>query len=116
MLETDPTPLSVVLCSGTDCAKDERKAFRSLVRRLDDAGVEMVQSRCLGVCSGPVAVVADDRGCAVVVKKVRSKTRRKRLASAITSGDLTGAAEAAPLVDKPKRRDRALRRAGRART
>lgn len=113
MPRTDPAPLSVVLCGGSDCAKDQRGAYESLARRLDDVGVDFVRSRCLGVCHGPVAVVADERGRAVVLSKVRSKGRRKRLVSTIASGSLSGAAAAVPQVDKAKRRDRALRRAGR---
>ena len=114
MPSTDPRPLTVVLCSGSDCAKDERKAYRSLARQLDDADVEFVCSPCLGVCHGPVAVVGDERGRAVVLQKIRSKARRKRLVSAVGSGRLSRAAEAGPRVDESKRRDKALRRAGRA--
>lgn len=114
MTTSDAAPLSVVLCGGSDCAQDQRRSHQLLARRLDDVGIEFVRSRCLGVCRGPVAVVADERGSAVVVSKVRSKGRRKRLVAAIASGCLSDAADLASRVDDAKRRDRAIRRAGRS--
>ncbi|MEM7286163.1 MAG: hypothetical protein AAF480_07415 [Actinomycetota bacterium] len=113
MSSADPPPLSVVLCSGSDCATDERKAYVALSRRLEAADVSATCSPCLGVCHGPVVVVSDDRHRAVVIEKLRSKSRHKRLIAAVASGRLSKVASAAPEVHKPKRRTRALRRAGR---
>ncbi|MEM9516587.1 MAG: hypothetical protein AAGA42_17195 [Actinomycetota bacterium] len=106
------SPLTVVVCRGSDCAKDQCDAYRSLVRRLENAGVEIAMSPCLGVCHGPVAVVVDEHRRAVVVNKVRSKKRQQRLVVAAADGCLAAAADAAPAVAAAKRRNKALRRAG----
>lgn len=105
--------LTAVLCSGSDCAKDERSAYRALRRCLDEADVGVVRSKCLDVCHGPVMVVADDDGSAVVIEKVRSKRRRADVATAIADGRLGKVAAAAPVVDGGKRQRVALRKAGR---
>ncbi|MEM7139972.1 MAG: hypothetical protein AAF548_03005 [Actinomycetota bacterium] len=106
--------LEVVLCSGSDCAKDERKAYRALAARLESSGVDVVRSTCLGVCHGPVVVAADAEGRAVVVGKIRSDRRRSEVAEAIVAGRLGRVRKAGVAVSKAKRRARAMRRAGRA--
>lgn len=113
MLSTDTAGLCVVLCSGSDCAKDERKAYRSLARRLNEVDAAVVRSRCLGVCHGPVVVVADQGGQSLVQQRIRSKKRQKRLVAAVATGELANVLTASPQVTKRKRRDRALARAAR---
>ncbi|MEM8704915.1 MAG: hypothetical protein AAGE98_00545 [Actinomycetota bacterium] len=107
------TSLTTVLCSGSDCAKDERAAYRALASCLRDADVSVVTSKCLDVCHGPVVVVADDEGRAVVIEKIRSKARRHELAEAIASGRLRQASKTSGVLAKGKRRSKALRKAGR---
>lgn len=110
---TERPPLGVVLCSGSDCAKDERKAYRALRSQLSDADLVVERSECLGVCHGPVAVLVDHAGRSVVVKRVRTDKQRKRLVAAASEGRLGKARDAAPASPGDKKRKRALRRAGR---
>lgn len=104
----------MAVCSGKDCARDERKAHRSLRSVLSDDGLDVVPTKCLGVCHGPVAVVVSPSGRAVVVEKLKKKGRQRALADAVRSGRLKRAAAAGPVVRKSKRRKKALSRAGTA--
>lgn len=105
--------LTTILCSGSDCAKEERAAYRALSACLHDVGASIVKSKCLDVCHGPVVVVADTEGRATVIEKIRTKERRKQLAEAIASGQPDKVARGASVVAKGKRHSKALRKAGR---
>ena len=105
--------LTTILCSGSDCAKEERAAYRALSACLHDVGASIVKSKCLDVCHGPVVVVADAEGRATVIEKIRTKERRKQLAEAIASGQPDEVVRGASVVAKGKRRSKALRKAGR---
>ena len=106
-------PLTTILCSGSDCAKEERAAYRALSACLHDVGASIVKSKCLDVCHGPVVVVTDADGRATVIEKIRTKERRKQLAEAIASGQPDKVARSASAVAKGKRHSKALRKAGR---
>ena len=105
--------LPTILCSGSDCAKEERNAYRALWSCLHNVGASIVKSKCLDVCHGPVVVVADAEGRATVIEKIRTKERRKQLAEAIASGQPDEVVRGASVVAKGKRRSKALRKAGR---
>tara|TARA_S200000501_G_scaffold377411_1_gene435718 strand:+ start:1892 stop:2176 length:285 start_codon:yes stop_codon:yes gene_type:complete len=76
-------------------------------------GASIVKSKCLDVCRGPVVVVADAEGRAIVIEKIRTRARREELADAIASGQPGKMAKAASVVPKGKRRSKALRKAER---
>ena len=105
--------LTTILCSGSDCAKEERAAYRALSACLHDVGASIVKSKCLDVCHGPVVVIADAEGRATVIEKIRTKERRKQLAEAIASGQTDNVARGPSVVAKGKRHSKALRKAGR---
>ena len=105
--------LTTILCSGSDCAKEERKAYRALWSCLHGVGASIVKSKCLDVCHGPVVVVADADGRVIVIEKIRTRARREELADAIASGQPGKVAKAALVMPKGKRRSKALRKAER---
>ena len=73
-------PPTVVVCSGKDCRRAHPDDWADLVQRLDRAGARVVESGCLSICSGPVAVV-DAPGA--VYGKLRSRKARRDLARAV---------------------------------
>ncbi len=101
----------VALCAGSDCAKDQRKAFRRLAESLADAGVEVTRTRCLGVCHGPVAVVAPDAESPVVVQRLRKGGDRRRLLAVVGGGDPGAELDRDRHVPGRKRREKAERKA-----
>ena len=105
----------VVLCSGSDCAKDERVAYRALRNDLVDAGVCFDKSKCLGVCKGPVVVVGDGPS-ATVLGGIRSPKARRAVVRACVADDpakvAKGTGALSSRVVKKKKRAKALKKAG----
>jgi hypothetical protein len=62
---------AVAVCAGSDCAKDQRKRFRRLLDALGD--LDVLKTRCLDVCKGPVAVLEPAAEKPVVVQSVKRK-------------------------------------------
>ena len=102
-------PSTVVVCAGSDCAKDERRAFRDLVSSLAGAGATVAKSTCLGVCHGPVVVLDPTGRRPVVVERLRKRKAIRSLVGGLSSSraDVTGGAR---IVAK-KRAKKAIRRA-----
>ena len=100
----------VAVCSGSDCAKDERAAHKALLRGLrDESGIDVVTTKCLKLCHGPVAVL-DVRGTPVVVDKLR-KPKRRRAAIAAATGDPDALSSLSSRVVDGKAARRAIERA-----
>lgn len=98
---------SIAICAGPDCAKDRRKDFRRLRDGLGDCDV--VTTKCMGVCHGPVAVLGADSERPVVVQRVRTAKQVKSLRRlARRGGDVP---DRLRQVTKPKKRRKALARA-----
>lgn len=51
---------TATLCTGSHCQRKQADAYYDLQRRLTKAGVEVAEARCLGLCSGPTAVLEVD--------------------------------------------------------
>lgn len=72
--------LRALVCRGPNC---RGKAQEKLCAALDDAGIAVDTTRCLGVCKGPVALLLiDDRW--EVVSRIRGKRARQRALAAVT--------------------------------
>lgn len=72
---TPQRPL-VAMCAGKDCRA--RKEFPAVRKELAACG-DLLQVDCLGLCAGPVVVVAPAADQPVVISKVRSKQQRRDL-------------------------------------
>lgn len=73
----------VALCVGKDCRKqsDHAKLQNAL-----DARCDLVELKCVGVCSGPVMAVLDASGSPTVYAKLRGK-RHRSLVLSMLGGD-----------------------------
>lgn len=71
----DERPL-VAMCAGKDCRK--RCEFAKIREELD-AACDIVEFRCVGICSGPVVVTGADSDKPRVYSKLRSKSQRRQL-------------------------------------
>ncbi|MEM9711838.1 MAG: hypothetical protein AAGA17_06420 [Actinomycetota bacterium] len=100
----------VVLCAGSDCAKDERRAFRKLREAVRQSGLDVVPSRCLGVCNGPVVVVDPVGERPVVLRRVRRGAARRAVIDLARSKRSAVRSDDALAVGGKKAR-RAIRRA-----
>ncbi|MEM9607367.1 MAG: hypothetical protein AAGA99_08080 [Actinomycetota bacterium] len=109
--ERDERPACVVLCAGSDCAKDERTAFRKLRDVVRDSELEVVHSRCLGVCHGPVAVIDRAGEEPVVLRRIRRGAARRVVVELARTGRAQGAGEISVAGKKARR---AIRRAAKA--
>ena len=65
---------TVALCAGKDCRK--RKEFGTLRNDLDGR-CDVVELTCVGICSGPVVVVAPASKQPLVFAKLRTKQDRR---------------------------------------
>ena len=98
---------SIAICAGPDCAKDRRKDFRRLRDGLGD--LDVVITKCMGVCHGPVAVLAADSESPVVIERIRSAKQVKAVRRlARRGGDIPDRLRE---VHKPKKRRKAIGRA-----
>lgn len=102
-----PLPGPVALCAGSDCAKDRRKDFRRLRAGLD--GVDVVTTKCMGVCHGPVVVLGAQSETPVVVERIRSAKQVKALRRLARRGG--SVPDRLRVVTKPKKRRKAIARA-----
>lgn len=100
---------TVVVCAGSDCAKDERANFKALLAALD-GNADVVKVKCLKVCHGPVAIYDDAKGSPVVIEKLRSNKTRDALVTAVT-GDAS-CKGLSKLAVRGSRRTKALDKAG----
>ena len=101
------TSAPIAICAGSDCAKDRRKDFRRLRDGLRECDV--VTTKCMGVCHGPVAVLAADSESPVVIERIRSAKQVKALRRlARRGGDVP---DRLRQVQKPKKRRKAIARA-----
>lgn len=73
---TDDRPIRVAMCAGSACRK--RPEYAELRRDLSSE-VELVRFGCVGICTGPVVVVAPDGARPLVVARVRSAKARRDL-------------------------------------
>ena len=111
MPSADHDPLDVVLCDGDDCAVDEASAHRKLRSALLDAGVELIDAPCLGVCHGPVVVIGVATKRPVVLERVRTQRARRAVVEAATGGPVDEDRLVRHEVGSAKRRRKAVRRA-----
>jgi len=87
---TDSTDSTVVaVCGSKDCRT--RPEYDDLTAALGgaDVPVEVIDSRCLDICKGPVVVVrrTDDRP--IVFRKVRGRKQRRDLVALVAGGPVT---------------------------
>ncbi len=75
----------VALCTAKDCAR-KRPGAHVKLRRALTAEADVVDAPCLGVCSGPVAVL-DPLGTPVVIAQVRGPSRRAAAVAALLGDD-----------------------------
>lgn len=102
-----PPPGPIALCAGSDCAKDRRKDFRRLRAGLD--GCDVVMTKCMGVCHGPVAVLGAQTDRPVVIERIRSGKQVKAIRRlADHGGDVPRRLQQ---VTKPKKLREAITRA-----
>ena len=103
---------TVAVCSGKDCARDEREQWRKLVGALD--GHDVVTTPCMGLCNGPVATVMPPSGTPVVLRRIRTGRRRRALLGWLQDpgAPVPGELE---VVHKEKKRAKALKVTERAR-
>ncbi|MFK7918594.1 MAG: hypothetical protein AB8G14_10980 [Ilumatobacter sp.] len=87
-------PPLVAVCVGKDCRKQD--GYDKLRTELD-ARCDVVDLKCIGVCSGPVVAVAHRGSAPSVYSKLRSKPQRRLLMSLL-------AGDAAARRDLSKRR------------
>jgi hypothetical protein len=66
----------VALCAGGDCRK--RCEFAK-IRDALDAHCEIVELKCVGICSGPVVVTRPTSDRPVVYARLRTKKQRRQL-------------------------------------
>lgn len=97
----------ITVCAGSDCARDQRSNFKKLLAELD--GSDVVRTKCMGVCHGPVAVVdaAGDRP--VVIQRIRSRKQARAVLELATGGG--SAPDRLRLVVEKKKRRKAVSRA-----
>ncbi len=100
----------VAMCAGKDCRT--RCEYEKLRAELD-RHCELLELKCVDICSGPVVVVGPTSDTAVVLSKLRSKQHRKHLLRMLStngamSKDLQG------LTVGKKKREATLRRVRRA--
>lgn len=91
---------AVALCTGKDCRR--RAEFEDLHDLL--TGIPHVETRCLGLCNGPVVVVDPRAHHAIVLAKVRSPKQRRDLRRMIERGDRPTKRLAPRVVSGSKRR------------
>lgn len=99
---------AVAVCAGSDCAKDERKRWRALVTELED--LDVVRTKCLGLCEGPVAVLAPESEKPVVVEGIKRK-HAATVADHARRGTRPGKDAGLKVVTKKKRRAKAIEKA-----
>lgn len=99
----------VGMCSGKACRK--RSEHAQLHDRLS-AEADVVRFGCVGVCEGPVVVVAPPAGQPVVVARVRSPKAQRDLVRVVRGSELSHRL-ARRVVDGSKS-SKAVRRARRA--
>ena len=105
--EARPT---VALCCGKDCVKDEGFAeLREALRR----GCTVRETRCLGVCKGPMVILEPDSKKPRVLKRLRKGKHRRDLLALLFEGEGMSARLQRRLAKGKKRRS-ALRKAKRA--
>lgn len=73
----------VALCVGKDCRKH---ADSSKLRDALEARCDVVDMKCVGVCSGPVMAVVDESASPTVYAKLRGKQQRSLVLSML-AGD-----------------------------
>jgi hypothetical protein len=84
---------SVALCCGKDCVKDTGFAeLRDALTR--DCDVR--ETRCLGICKGPMAIIGPGAKKPRVLKRLRKRKQRRDLLAVLLDG--------APLSNRLKRR------------
>lgn len=105
------TSPAIAVCAGSDCAADERKRFRRLRRALD--GLDVVETKCLGVCHGPVAVLAPVSATPVVIERIKSK-HAAEVAEHARQGTTPTATSVLRIVEKDKPRAKAIAKARKA--
>lgn len=102
----------VAMCVGKDCRqRDEFAKIR------DQLGVvcDVVELRCMGICSGPVVVTGAGSDTPQVYSKLRSKSQRRHVLEAVVEGRKPSKALRKRAVTGAKRRttlrklDRVLR-------
>ena len=96
----DERPL-VAMCAGKDCRK--RCEFAKIRVELD-AACDVVEFRCVGICSGPVVVIGADSDKPQVYSKLRSKSQRRHSLTAAVEGRKPSKALRERAVTGPKRR------------
>ena len=75
---------TVAVCGGKDCARKRPDEHGALTGALDP-GADVVTTSCLGICTGPVAVL-DPEGDALVIAKVRKPKHRRALVEHLGGG------------------------------
>ncbi len=100
----------VAMCSGKDC---RTRGEYGKVRAELDRHCELLDLKCIDICSGPVVVVAPTSDTPVVLSKLRSKQHRKHLL-AMLSSDGTMSKDLRALTVGKKKREATLRRVRRA--
>ncbi len=78
---------TATLCTGSHCQRKEADAFDDLQRRLTKAGVKVSEVRCLGLCSGPIAVLEVDGRVSCFDRLRKPKVQRDLVALAERSVD-----------------------------
>ncbi|WP_040491971.1 (2Fe-2S) ferredoxin domain-containing protein [Ilumatobacter nonamiensis] len=73
-------PPTVALCAGKDCRK---RCEAAKIRDSLADGFRVVELKCVGICSGPVAIVDPGSDRPIVYSKLRSKRDRKLLVRAV---------------------------------
>lgn len=100
----------VALCAGKDCKK--RCEFAKMYDALD-ARCDVVELKCVGICSGPVVVAHAASDAPIVFSKVRTKQQRKQLLRIVVDGG-SPSNELAKRVVTNGKRTATLRRVRRA--
>lgn len=81
------------MCSGKDCKK--RCEFAKMYDALDEQ-CDVVELKCVGICSGPVVVANATSKAPIVLSKLRTKQQRQQLLQVVIDGG-------APTKDLAKR-------------
>lgn len=88
-MTTSTTSSMIAICGSKDCRA--RPEYDELTTALVDADVprQVIDSRCLDICTGPVLVVGRIDKRPLVFRKVRRRKQRRDLVALVAGGPIT---------------------------
>ena len=75
---------SAFVCNASSCRRQGRDLRESLVADLEDSGLRVLDSTCMGVCDGLVAAVPVGARIEIVPNAHKPKAHRRIVAAATT--------------------------------